>query len=67
MLGSRGVATYRLEFYEDERGDKPVLRWIREELTREQRTALGRAMRDVLQEQGIGVCGTEFGRPSAVR
>jgi len=62
MLGSRGVAKYEIEFYEDERGDRPVLRWIREELTREQRTALGRAMRDVLQEQGIGVCGTEFGR-----
>ena len=62
MLGSRGVATYEIEFYEDEHGDKPVLRWVREELTREQRTALGRAMRDVLQEQGVGVCGTEFGR-----
>lgn len=62
MLGSRAVATYRLEFYEDARGDKPVLRWIREELTRTQRAALGRAMREVLQERGIGVCGTEFGR-----
>jgi hypothetical protein len=62
VLGSRAVATYRLEFYEDARGDKPVLRWIREELTRTQRAALGRAMREVLQERGIGVCGTEFGR-----
>ncbi len=62
MLGSRAVATYRLEFYEDERGDKPVLRWIREELTRTQRAVLGQAMREVLQEEGVSVCGTEFGR-----
>jgi len=56
------VATYTLEFYEDERGDRPVLRWIREELTPTQRAALGQAMREVLQEKGIGVCGTEFGK-----
>ncbi len=56
------MTTYGLEFYEDERGDKPVLRWIREDLTRPQRAALGRAMRDVLEEKGIGVCGTEFGK-----
>ena len=62
MLGSRAVATYKLEFYEDDRGDKPVLRWIREDLTRTQRAVLGQAMREVLQEEGIGVCGTEFGR-----
>jgi hypothetical protein len=62
MLGSAPVAAYELEFYQDERGDSPVLRWIREELTRTQRAALGRAMRDVLQEKGVGVCGTEFGR-----
>ncbi len=62
MLGSRPVATYTLEFYEDERGDKPVLRWIREELSRTQRATLGQAMREVLQEEGVGVCGTEFGR-----
>jgi hypothetical protein len=56
------VATYALEFYEDQRGDKPVLRWIREELSRAQRATLGQAMREVLQEEGVGVCGTEFGR-----
>jgi hypothetical protein len=33
-----------------------------EDLTRGQRRVLGRAMQDVLQQQGIGVCGTEFGR-----
>jgi len=62
VLGSRTVATYGLEFYEDERGDKPVLRWIREELSRTQRATVGQAMREVLQEEGVGVCGTEFGR-----
>jgi Gp49-like protein DUF891 len=62
VLGFRPVATYTLEFYEDERGDKPVLRWIREDLSRTQRATLGQAMREVLQEEGVGVCGTEFGR-----
>ncbi len=62
MLGSRAVASYTLEFYEDEHGDKPVLRWIREELSRTQRATLGQAVREVLQEEGVGVCGTEFGR-----
>jgi hypothetical protein len=56
------VPTYQLEFYQDEHGDRPVLRWIREELTRTQRAALGQAMRDVLQEKGVSVCGTEFGK-----
>lgn len=62
MLGSPPVATYELEFYEDERGDKPVLRWVREGLTRTQRLALGQAMREVLEERGIGVCATDYGK-----
>jgi len=62
MLGSRPVATYELEFYEDEAGDEPVRRWITEELTRTQRFALGQAMREELQEKGVGVCATEFGK-----
>ncbi len=62
MLGSRTVATYRLEFYEDEHGDKPVIRWIREELTPTQRYELGQAMRQQLQEKGVGVCATEYGK-----
>ncbi len=56
------MATYRLEFYEDERRDKPVLRWIREELTLAQRYELGQAMREQLQEKGVGVCATEYGK-----
>jgi hypothetical protein len=56
------VATYRLEFYEDERGDAPVRRWLREELTLAKRQALGYAMQIVLQRLGVAVCGTEFGK-----
>ncbi len=56
------MATYRLEFYEDEHGDKPVIRWIREELTPTQRYELGQAMRQQLQEKGVGVCATEYGK-----
>jgi len=56
------VATHRLEFYEEEHGDKPVLRWIREELTLTQRYELGQAMREQLQEKGVGVCATEYGK-----
>lgn len=55
-------SNFEIEFYEDEHGDRPVLRWIREELTPFQRLALGKAMRLVLQEKGIGVCGSEFGK-----
>lgn len=62
MMGSRPVATYELEFYEDEKGDPPVRRWITEKLTRTQRFALGQAMRQQLQEKGIGVCATAFGK-----
>ena len=53
---------YRIEFYEDEHGGEPVLRWLREELTPAQRRAMGVAMREVLEEMGVGVCETEFGR-----
>ncbi len=56
------MAIYRLEFYEDERGDKPVLRWIREELTPTQRYELGQAMNEQLQEKGVGVSATEYGK-----
>lgn len=62
MVGSRAVATYQIEFYEDEHGDQPVLRWLREDLAPEQRRVLGFAMREVLQAEGVDVCGTEYGR-----
>lgn len=53
---------YAIEFWEDEQGRKPVLLWIRDDLTREQRAALGKAMQHVLATMGIGVCGTQFGK-----
>jgi hypothetical protein len=62
VLGSRAVAMYTLEFYEDENGDEPVRRWIREELTPTQRYELGQAMREQLQEKGVAVCATEYGK-----
>jgi hypothetical protein len=62
MLGSRAVAEYELEFYEDENGDEPVRRWLREELTPAKRRALGHSMNTILQSLGVGVCGTEFGK-----
>jgi len=62
VLGSLAVAAYELEFYQDENGDEPVRRWLREDLTPAKRKAIGRAMNDVLQTLGVGVCGTEFGK-----
>ncbi len=56
------MPTYQLEFYEDEQGDRPVRRWIREDLTLRQRSELGEAMRVQLQAKGIGVCATEYGK-----
>jgi phage-related protein len=53
---------YRIDFYADEHGDQPVLRWLREELTSTQRRAIGVAMRELLEELGVDVCDTEFGR-----
>ncbi len=56
------MTRYEIEFYEDEHGDNPVLRWLREELSPRKRRALGTAMNRVLQVVGVGVCGTEYGR-----
>jgi phage-related protein len=53
---------YQIEFYEDAQGRKPVLDWIRNDLSPYQRRALGRAMLRILQQQGVNVCGTPFGR-----
>ena len=53
---------FHIEFWEDERGAKPVLDWIRHDLTAEQRAALGTGMRHTLQVLGVGVCATQFGK-----
>lgn len=53
---------FQIDFYEDERGGSPVLRWLREDLTPTQRRAIGVAMAEILQAQGIGVCSTAYGK-----
>ena len=56
------VPRFTIEFYEDEHGDSPVLRWLRDELTPTQRRAIGVAVREFLQEEGIGVCRSSYGK-----
>jgi hypothetical protein len=56
------VTEFTLEFYADASGDQPVLRWLREELTPTQRRAIGVAMAEILQEEGIGVCRGAYGK-----
>lgn len=46
---------YQLDFFEDGDGDKPCLRWIKD-LTPAKRHAIGVAMEQVLQGQGVFVC-----------
>lgn len=53
---------FELEFYEDETGDQPVYRWIKEGLSPVLRRLLGAAMGVILQRDGVDVCGTEFGK-----
>jgi hypothetical protein len=55
--------TYELEFFAEDDGTKPVLAWIKNDLTATQRRALGAAMRHVLQVNGVHVCSTTWGRP----
>jgi phage-related protein len=66
LVGPDGLPrTWTIEFYEDENGHKPVLAWIKNDLTPTKRRALGTAMRQILQTQGTGVCATEWGAPVA--
>lgn len=48
---------FEIEFYVDESGDMPCLRWIREDLSPTKRRALGMAMNEVLQRHGVQVVG----------
>ena len=57
-----GHRPFAIEFYETPRGDKPVLRWIKEDLSVRQRRVLGYALSRLLQQYGLDVCDTEFGR-----
>jgi putative component of toxin-antitoxin plasmid stabilization module len=53
---------YALEFYQDPEGHEPVRDWLKTELSSEERRTVGAAMRTILQEQGVNVCGSSFGR-----
>ncbi len=48
---------FEIEFYADETGEQPCLRWIREDLSSTKRRALGMAMNEVLQRHGVQVVG----------
>jgi phage-related protein len=56
------VPRFTLEFYQDAAGRKPVLDWLRNKMSVSTRRVVGTALREILQEQGMGVCGTPFGR-----
>ena len=59
---------FEIEFYADELGEMPCLRWIREDLSPTQRRALGTAMNEVLQRHGVQVVGGEVvGSPARAR
>jgi hypothetical protein len=61
MANSPDGKPYSIDFYE-ENGGKPVLVWIKNDLTADQRKVLGTAMSEILQEQGSDVCESEFGK-----
>lgn len=54
--------TFRLEFYEDENGSQPARHWLRTELSSVEQRTVGASMYSILQQQGIGVCGSDFGK-----
>jgi hypothetical protein len=53
---------YELEFFAEDDGTKPVLAWVKNDLTPAQRRAGGTAMRRVLQANGVGVCSSPWGK-----
>ncbi len=53
---------FKLDFYKSAAGRQPVLDWLRDEVSSSTRRVVGTALREILQEQGVGVCGTPFGR-----
>ncbi len=54
---------FTLEFYvEPDSGRGPVHEWIKSELSPFQRRSLGVAMSEILERQGIAVCGGEYGK-----
>jgi hypothetical protein len=59
---SKEEALYEVEFYEDPDGHSPVHEWIMG-LSSGDRRALGVAMYEILQFEGVDVCDSEFGKP----
>jgi len=59
---STPTSPYTIEFWEDDDGRKPVLEWIKNDLTPTQRRALGAAMRSFLQRLGPDVCASQWGK-----
>jgi hypothetical protein len=55
-------AKYTIEFYEEEGGNVPVLRWLKEELSPVVRRLLGAALNEILAYEGSNVCDGEFGK-----
>ncbi len=55
-------AAYELEFYRDTDGRRPVREWL-QKLDRSKARALGVALFHILQQEGVGVCKTEYGKP----
>jgi len=53
---------WEIEFYETGDGRRPVLEWIKHDLTPTKRRALGSAMRRVLQVHGPAVARSSWGR-----
>lgn len=54
---------FTLEFYDEpSTGRAPVHEWIKNELSPFQRRSLGVAMSEILERQGIGVRGGEYGK-----
>jgi phage-related protein len=60
-MATRRPSPYELRFYDESDGSEPVREWIKKDLSADERRSLGAAMREVLQERGINVCGTRFG------
>jgi hypothetical protein len=66
ISGPEGLPrVWTIEFFETDNGEKPVLKWIKEDLTPTKRRALGSAMRRVLQVHGSAVNRSAWGRPVA--
>lgn len=59
---TKSEQAHRIEFFEDDDGTKPVLDWIKNDLSLTKRLALGNAMREILEVHGIRVCQTEWGK-----